>query len=344
MGLFGSLERMYFGEFNKRILTKNVLFICIYLIITTTTSLVCGATDFDRALSYQRANESCQDVSWAINNCCTVHDVCYVLDKTQEECDIPFCQCLEEQAKFAKNSDCEQVAQEFCVIVQFFGGFAHAQAKEKVFNQTINSTLTLTTTQLPPPTTTTILSSSTTATAIASSSEIPPRKLDVTIEECFSSELKYCVAEFDTCQHKDKIELLKCEERMCQCTRAALRNKAKPECRYPIEMACIIPDLAFPSLPISESKEEPEYFLSTKIEILGFSVTILTTLIFLLITMLLISFGIWILYRCIKKRQSMPMSPSRTPLCAASSAESGLACGSNDTLSSDDGVKLARYP
>lgn len=182
--------------------------------------------------------------------------------------------------------------------------------------------------------------------------------------KCVCLELNYCVEQFETCQSKNKIELLQCEEQMCQCTRSALRNEAKPECRYPIEMTCIIPDSSIPSQfdYISENDEESQSLLSKKFVLFGFSTTLLTTLIILLIAILSVSFVIWTLLRYIKTKQSMPISPSRTPLCAASSAESGLGCvcvywvdysnlnlmyifqGSNNTLSSDEGVTLARYP
>uniref|UniRef100_A0A914Z0B1 Uncharacterized protein n=1 Tax=Panagrolaimus superbus TaxID=310955 RepID=A0A914Z0B1_9BILA len=303
---------------------------------------VCGATQWDRGLAYQRTNESCQDVSWAINSCCVVHDKCYILDKSQAECDDPFCQCLEEQAKLSKNPQCGAALEGFCFIVRLLGGIAHANAKEKSA-EIINSNLTLieSLTSTTPSSTTTTSTTTTTTTTI--NTTISPKRLDATEEECFSSELNYCVVEFETCQSKDKAELLQCEERMCQCTRSALRNQAKPECRYPIEMTCIIPDSSIPSKSDASNDQTTteENLLSKKIVIFGFSATIFATLIFLIFTSLPIAFGIWTLYRYFTKL-SMPISPSRTPLCAASSAESGFGCGSNDTLSSDEGVKLSR--
>uniref|UniRef100_A0AC34FDV3 DNA2/NAM7 helicase-like C-terminal domain-containing protein n=1 Tax=Panagrolaimus sp. ES5 TaxID=591445 RepID=A0AC34FDV3_9BILA len=274
---------------------------------------VCGATQWDRGLAYQRTNESCQDVS------------CYILDKSQAECDDPFCQCLEEQAKLSNNPECEAALEGFCFIVRLLGGIAHANAKEKS-EEMLNSNLTL----IESLTTTTPVTTTTSTTTTTLPSTFPPKKLDITEEECFSSELNNCVAEFETCQSKDKAELLQCEERMCQCTRSALRNQAKPECRYPIEMTCIIPDSSIPSsesetLNIQTTTEEEESWLSREIIIFGFSATIFTALIFLICTSLPIAFGIWTLYRYFSK-QSMPISPSQTPLCAASSAESGFGC------------------
>ena len=140
----------------------------------------------------------------------------------------------------------------------------------------------------------------------------------------FILELNNCITEFETCQSTNQLELLQCEERMCQCTRANLRYQAEPECRFPIEVACRIPD----SIPLRDSNNEEDSFLTTKVVIFGFSTTVLSISVMCVLAMFPISIAIWAFYRNIKK-PSMPVSASQTPLCAASSTDSGLGCVSS---------------
>lgn len=60
------------------------------------------------------------------NECCSVHDDCYVQQTSQEECDRTFCQCLD---RVLAARDCNHISKTYCSIVQAFGADAHKNAK-----------------------------------------------------------------------------------------------------------------------------------------------------------------------------------------------------------------------
>ncbi|KAE9556602.1 hypothetical protein FO519_000008 [Halicephalobus sp. NKZ332] len=91
---------------------------------------VCGAMDWDKSLSYKSANQTCYDVGVSVNECCKVHDDCYEGENTQEACDVPFCECLLQQAARSKFPECKGTVETFCFAVQLFG------EKDKCANQT----------------------------------------------------------------------------------------------------------------------------------------------------------------------------------------------------------------
>ncbi|CAD5225823.1 unnamed protein product [Bursaphelenchus okinawaensis] len=84
----------------------------------------CGASSIDKYLSHQTVYEDCPNLMPDVNDCCRVHDNCYVIHASQQECDAAFCECLSNHMK----NVCPQVADMFCAVVQIFGKAAHQSA------------------------------------------------------------------------------------------------------------------------------------------------------------------------------------------------------------------------
>ncbi|KAH7715122.1 Protein Y52B11A.8 [Aphelenchoides avenae] len=98
----------------------------------------CGATEWDKAIAHQLANESCPILMRDANMCCLAHDVCYAEHFSQEACDQAFCECLNAMAEEARGTQyamgCLDASQWFCFAVKMFGHSAHGSAKESVAN------------------------------------------------------------------------------------------------------------------------------------------------------------------------------------------------------------------
>lgn len=96
-----------------------------------------------------------------MNQCCVVHDECYVNNGNQKECDEPFCACLVRIGAFSKSgAKCRNTLETFCLVVQLFGGIAHADSRKKInaensteIGEITPSTTTTTTTTTSPSTT-----------------------------------------------------------------------------------------------------------------------------------------------------------------------------------------------
>ncbi|CAD5229783.1 unnamed protein product [Bursaphelenchus xylophilus] len=84
----------------------------------------CGTDYFDKMLSHQSVHEDCPNAMIDTNECCRVHDNCYVEHHSQEDCDQVFCDCLAHHM----NSTCPHLSQSFCAIVEMFGKEAHRNA------------------------------------------------------------------------------------------------------------------------------------------------------------------------------------------------------------------------
>uniref|UniRef100_A0A7E4VM18 EB domain-containing protein n=1 Tax=Panagrellus redivivus TaxID=6233 RepID=A0A7E4VM18_PANRE len=295
-------------------MVKFFAFLSIIALLSVTsafvpeTEWVCGAATFDRSLAFQRASEVCDDVGFDVNQCCVIHDKCYEEDKTQAECDDPFCACLEKQAYRANSTNCGAVLEGFCSMVRWFGGIAHAGAKSKA------DATTTTTTAAP----------------------------EVSIEACFNENLQSCVRDFETCPARPGLDIHQCEEQMCACTQASLRDDAPQQCRKTVDRVCAAPSNH--GFPLPPKAEETSVIFTVSV-----IVFIAATAIILTLAIIVVWIGIRMHLRP-ERFVHFAHSPSTTPLCSAavpSDFNLGyMPANSSDSFIAEDNApaKVAFYP
>ncbi|KAI6220875.1 hypothetical protein M3Y99_01583600 [Aphelenchoides fujianensis] len=186
----------------------------------------CGSNDFDKWLAHETIKGDCPARMEEANNCCLVHDNCYMEDKTRAECDGAFCRCLDDA--LALNAKCRNVAATYCTIVEMFGASAHENSKDYVKTSTTTTTTT-TTTPVPP-------SSSADRIEKQLFKQLINTKLDAACYDGRLQNLSSCVAHLDECPHDAHV----CAYEMCGCARRNLRpmEGAAVGCRSNFHAVC----------------------------------------------------------------------------------------------------------
>lgn len=126
--------------------------------------------------------------------------------------------------------------------------------------------------------------------------------------------MEHCIVAFEYCNSNGNQPLSLCEEEMCQCTRESL-NSSNPECYDNIEKTCRDP-MQYKQIKRSATLG----YLFKEVNYFGYSMTILTAIIATIFGVGFIVIIISVVYRYMTRR-SLPISPSRTPLCTAASSD-----------------------
>ncbi|MFH4976651.1 hypothetical protein AB6A40_003360 [Gnathostoma spinigerum] len=187
----------------------------------------CGTDERMRRMSYEIIYDECFDVLIQFNNCCSVHDQCYLENLGQTFCDDAFCKCLNAAVQEAKNADnCHQNAFWACFAVRIFGSYSYLEAQNQTAHEDGRIQQGISTSEMEG----TPTSKSLPETVICAIDDpLASKHYEEAVEVCAQQKTQFseCCEQHTTCHWNLSIHPLSCHRKFGECLRGLLKDSVE---------------------------------------------------------------------------------------------------------------------